>query len=189
MQKRGADEFACVSVCVSLGVCTCVSLRRRGLQRGSLKEDSEGMKHRSIGGPLRLSIFPHKHQTPPYHQSVTLRSHLKAIYRHSHHLLRNYCLRECRRGSFMMFLVYNVYVKNVHPCVCPLIQLLEVRMQYELNDIESPDGGGEQTSALPTPGASPQTSGPPSHPSTSSNNSDGGNIPCLKYETHTHTHI
>uniref|UniRef100_A0A7N8WYP1 Syntaxin-binding protein 5-like n=1 Tax=Mastacembelus armatus TaxID=205130 RepID=A0A7N8WYP1_9TELE len=60
--------------------------------------------------------------------------------------------------------------------------LLEVRMQYELNDIESPDGGGgggEQTSALPTPGASPQTSGPPSHPSTSSNNSDGGNMPCL----------
>uniref|UniRef100_A0A3Q4HHZ7 Syntaxin-binding protein 5-like n=1 Tax=Neolamprologus brichardi TaxID=32507 RepID=A0A3Q4HHZ7_NEOBR len=61
-----------------------------------------------------------------------------------------------------------------------VVQLLEVRMQYELNDIESPDGGGEQTSALPTPGASPQTSGPPSHPSTSSNNSDGGNIPCLK---------
>lgn len=73
-------------------------------------------------------------------------------------------------------------------CVCGLIQLLEVRMQYELNDIESPDGGGgggEQTSAHPTPGASPQTSGPPSHPSTSSNNSDGGNMPCLKYETHT----
>lgn len=62
-------------------------------------------------------------------------------------------------------------------------------MQYELNDIESPEGGGgEQTSALPTPGASPQTSGPPSHPSTSSNNSDGGNMPCLKYERHTHTH-
>lgn len=63
-------------------------------------------------------------------------------------------------------------------------------MQYELNDIESPDGaGGEQTSAHPTPGASPQTSGPPSHPSTSSNNSDGGNIPCLKYDTHTHTRL
>lgn len=76
-------------------------------------------------------------------------------------------------------------------CVCCLPQLLEVRMQYELNDIESPDGGGgggEQTSALPTPGASPQTSGPPSHPSTSSNNSDGGNMPCLKYETHTQAH-
>ncbi|CAG5928019.1 unnamed protein product [Menidia menidia] len=61
-----------------------------------------------------------------------------------------------------------------------VVQLLEVRMQYELNDTESPDVGGEQTSAHPTPGASPQTSGPPSHPSTSSNNSDGGNIPCLK---------
>uniref|UniRef100_A0A3P8UQ40 Syntaxin-binding protein 5-like n=1 Tax=Cynoglossus semilaevis TaxID=244447 RepID=A0A3P8UQ40_CYNSE len=63
-----------------------------------------------------------------------------------------------------------------------VLQLLEVRLQYELNDTESPDGGGggEQTSALTTPGASPQTSGPPSHPSTSSNNSDGGNIPCLK---------
>ncbi|XP_061900599.1 syntaxin-binding protein 5a isoform X10 [Entelurus aequoreus] len=58
-----------------------------------------------------------------------------------------------------------------------VVQLLEVRMQYELNDMESPEGGsGEQTSA----GASPQTSGPPSHPSTSSNNSDGSNMPCLK---------
>ncbi|TNM94685.1 hypothetical protein fugu_017444 [Takifugu bimaculatus] len=48
--------------------------------------------------------------------------------------------------------------------------------------MESPDGGGggEQMSAHPTPGASPQTSGPPSHPSTTSNNSDGGNVPCLK---------
>uniref|UniRef100_A0A3Q2YLF6 Syntaxin binding protein 5a (tomosyn) n=1 Tax=Hippocampus comes TaxID=109280 RepID=A0A3Q2YLF6_HIPCM len=44
--------------------------------------------------------------------------------------------------------------------------LLEVRMQYELNDIESPEGGGgEHTSAHPNPGASP--SGPPSHPNTS----------------------
>ncbi|KAJ3606979.1 hypothetical protein NHX12_026494 [Muraenolepis orangiensis] len=40
------------------------------------------------------------------------------------------------------------------------VQLLEVRMQYDLND----------------------TSGPPSHPSTSSNNSDGGNMPCLNGE-------
>uniref|UniRef100_A0A8C5I848 Syntaxin-binding protein 5-like n=1 Tax=Gouania willdenowi TaxID=441366 RepID=A0A8C5I848_GOUWI len=58
--------------------------------------------------------------------------------------------------------------------------LLEVRMLYELNDIDSPDGGVEHTPALPTPGASPQTSGPPSRPSTSSNNSDGGNVFCLK---------
>ncbi|XP_059897297.1 syntaxin-binding protein 5a isoform X1 [Gadus macrocephalus] len=54
-------------------------------------------------------------------------------------------------------------------------------MQYDVNDMDSPEmGGGDQTPALATPGASPQTSGPPSHPSTSSNNSDGGNMPCLK---------
>lgn len=62
------------------------------------------------------------------------------------------------------------------------LQLLEVRMQSELNETDSPDGGGEPTSAHHTPGASPHTSGPPSQPSTSSNNSDGGNMPCLKYE-------
>ncbi|XP_078798971.1 syntaxin-binding protein 5a isoform X2 [Oryzias latipes] len=61
-----------------------------------------------------------------------------------------------------------------------VVQLLEVRMQSELNETDSPDGGGEPTSAHHTPGASPHTSGPPSQPSTSSNNSDGGNMPCLK---------
>ncbi|XP_056150669.1 syntaxin-binding protein 5a isoform X2 [Lampris incognitus] len=63
------------------------------------------------------------------------------------------------------------------------VQLLEVRMHCEANDTDSPEGGGgggDQTPAVPTPGVSPQTSGPPSHPSTSSNNSDGGNVPCLK---------
>lgn len=108
----------------------------------------------------------------------------------------------CLVSFFSMFAEFVCSVLWMFLCV----KLLEVRMQYELNDIESPDGGGgggEHTSALPTPGASPQTSGPPSHPSTSSNNSDGGNVPCLKYETctltqtlrstgstctHTHTH-
>ncbi|XP_034017654.1 syntaxin-binding protein 5a [Thalassophryne amazonica] len=59
-----------------------------------------------------------------------------------------------------------------------VVQLLEVRLQYELNELESPEG--EHITFLSTPGVSPQTSGPPSHPSTSSSNSDGGNIPCLK---------
>ncbi|XP_016089313.1 syntaxin-binding protein 5-like [Sinocyclocheilus grahami] len=64
-------------------------------------------------------------------------------------------------------------------------QLLEVRMQCELNEVESPEGGGEQASAVSTPGtsSSPQTSLPQSHPSTSSNNSSDGlrdNVPCLK---------
>lgn len=68
-------------------------------------------------------------------------------------------------------------------CVC-VLQLLEVRLQYELNDLESPEGGGDQTPAPPTPSTSPspQTAGPQTHPSTSSNSSDGmrDNIPCLK---------
>ncbi|XP_075869644.1 syntaxin-binding protein 5-like isoform X3 [Nelusetta ayraudi] len=84
----------------------------------------------------------------------------------------------CVAGVSANVLIYRFSKLEV---TTEVVQLLEVRMQYELNDIESPDGaGGEQTSAHPTPGASPQTSGPPSHPSTSSNNSDGGNIPCLK---------
>uniref|UniRef100_A0A8C1SE89 Syntaxin binding protein 5b (tomosyn) n=1 Tax=Cyprinus carpio TaxID=7962 RepID=A0A8C1SE89_CYPCA len=63
--------------------------------------------------------------------------------------------------------------------------LLEVRMQCELNEVESPECGGEQASAVSTPGtsSSPQTSLPQSHPSTSSNNSSDGlrdNVPCLK---------
>uniref|UniRef100_A0A672QQJ7 Syntaxin-binding protein 5-like n=1 Tax=Sinocyclocheilus grahami TaxID=75366 RepID=A0A672QQJ7_SINGR len=62
--------------------------------------------------------------------------------------------------------------------------LLEVRLQYELNDLESPEGGGDQTPAPPTPSTSPspQTAAPQTYTSTSSNSSDGirDNIPCLK---------
>ncbi|TSO25159.1 Syntaxin-binding protein 5 [Bagarius yarrelli] len=65
------------------------------------------------------------------------------------------------------------------------VQLLEVRMQCELNDVDSPDCGGEHTSAVSTPGASssPQSCAPPTHLSTSSNDSTDGlrdNVPCLK---------
>uniref|UniRef100_A0A3Q1CTV4 Syntaxin-binding protein 5-like n=1 Tax=Amphiprion ocellaris TaxID=80972 RepID=A0A3Q1CTV4_AMPOC len=62
--------------------------------------------------------------------------------------------------------------------------LLEVRMQCEFSDVDSPDPGGDQTPTLPTPGASssPQESEPPTQPSTGSNSSDGprDNIPCLQ---------
>lgn len=59
-------------------------------------------------------------------------------------------------------------------------------MQCELNDIETPDGGGDHASAVSTPGASssPQSSAPQTHLSSSSNNSTDGlrdNVPCLKY--------
>ncbi|XP_027028002.2 syntaxin-binding protein 5 isoform X6 [Tachysurus fulvidraco] len=65
------------------------------------------------------------------------------------------------------------------------VQLLEVRMQCELNDVDSPDGGGDHASAVSTPGASssPQSSAPQTQLSTSSNNSTDGlrdNVPCLK---------
>ncbi|XP_076835291.1 syntaxin-binding protein 5-like isoform X6 [Brachyhypopomus gauderio] len=63
------------------------------------------------------------------------------------------------------------------------VQLLEVRMQCELNDVDSPEGGGDQASAVSTPGASssPQCGTP--HPSTSSASSSEGprdNVPCLR---------
>nr|XP_061806295.1 syntaxin-binding protein 5-like isoform X2 [Nerophis lumbriciformis] len=84
----------------------------------------------------------------------------------------------CVAGVSANIIVYRFSKLEV---TTEVVQLLEVRMQYELNDIESPEGGGgEHTSSHHTPGASPQTSGPPSHPSTSSNNSDGSNTPCLK---------
>ncbi|XP_040916073.1 syntaxin-binding protein 5 isoform X4 [Toxotes jaculatrix] len=64
------------------------------------------------------------------------------------------------------------------------VQLLEVRMQCEFSDVDSPDPGGDQTPTLPTSGASssPQETEPPTQPSTSSNTSDGprDNIPCLQ---------
>ncbi|KAK1805489.1 hypothetical protein P4O66_019789 [Electrophorus voltai] len=65
-----------------------------------------------------------------------------------------------------------------------VIQLLEVRLQYELNDLESPEAGGDQTPAPPASSTSPspQTAAPQTHHSTSSNSSDGirDNVPCLK---------
>ncbi|CAL8393111.1 unnamed protein product [Arctogadus glacialis] len=84
----------------------------------------------------------------------------------------------CMSGVSATVLIYRFSKLEV---TTETVQLLEVRMQYDVNDMDSPEmGGGDQTPALATPGASPQTSGPPSHPSTSSNNSDGGNMPCLK---------
>ncbi|XP_027003411.2 syntaxin-binding protein 5a isoform X2 [Tachysurus fulvidraco] len=66
--------------------------------------------------------------------------------------------------------------------ITEVIQLLEVRLQYELNDLESPEG--DQTPAPPTPNTSPspQNAGLHPHPSSSSNSSDGirDNVPCLK---------
>ncbi|XP_050988887.1 syntaxin-binding protein 5 isoform X4 [Labeo rohita] len=88
----------------------------------------------------------------------------------------------CVAGVSAHVIVYRFSKQEV---TTEVIQLLEVRMQCELNEVESPEGGGEQASAVSTPGtsSSPQTSLPQSHPSTSSNNSSDGlrdNVPCLK---------
>lgn len=74
-----------------------------------------------------------------------------------------------------------IYIFYTRPC----LQLLEVRMQSEFSEVESPDPGGEQTPTLPNPGtsSSPQESDPPTQPSTGNNSCDGprDNIPCLQY--------
>uniref|UniRef100_A0A673L8U8 Syntaxin-binding protein 5-like n=1 Tax=Sinocyclocheilus rhinocerous TaxID=307959 RepID=A0A673L8U8_9TELE len=86
----------------------------------------------------------------------------------------------CVAGVSALVIVYRFSKQEVTTEV-----LLEVRMQCELNEVESPECGGEQASTVSTPGtsSSPQTSLPQSHPSTSSNNSSDGlrdNVPCLK---------
>ncbi|MFT7797567.1 syntaxin-binding protein 5 isoform X1 [Arapaima gigas] len=77
----------------------------------------------------------------------------------------------------LMLLLRNIR----YPFLPSLLQLLEVRLQYELSDTDSPEMVAEQQS-LPGSTSSPQTSAPPSHPSTSSSSSDGirDNVPCLK---------
>ncbi|XP_030627928.1 syntaxin-binding protein 5 [Chanos chanos] len=87
----------------------------------------------------------------------------------------------CVAGVSAHVLIYRFSKQEV---TTEVIQLLEVRMQCELNEVDSPEAGGEQASAVSTPGAasSPQSSVPQTHPSTSSNSSDGlrDNVPCLK---------
>lgn len=88
----------------------------------------------------------------------------------------------CVAGVSAHVLVYRFSKQEV---TTEEVQLLEVRMQPELNEVDSPDAGGEQASAVSTPGASssPQSSAPQTHPSTSSNNSSDGlrdNVPCLR---------
>ncbi|XP_026085884.1 syntaxin-binding protein 5 isoform X2 [Carassius auratus] len=88
----------------------------------------------------------------------------------------------CVAGVSAHVIVYRFSKQEV---TTEVVQLLEVRMPCEPNEVESPECGGEQASAVTTPGtsSSPQTSLPQSHPSTSSNNSSDGlrdNVPCLK---------
>ncbi|KAM4626012.1 syntaxin-binding protein 5 isoform 3-T3 [Polymixia lowei] len=87
----------------------------------------------------------------------------------------------CVAGVSAHVIIYRFSKQEV---TTEVVQLLEVRMQCELSDVDSPDPGGEQTPTLPTPGASssPQEGEPPTQPSTGSTSSDGprNNIPCLQ---------
>ncbi|XP_071596626.1 syntaxin-binding protein 5 isoform X6 [Heliangelus exortis] len=85
----------------------------------------------------------------------------------------------CIAGVSAHVIIYRFSKQEVTTEVIPM---LEVRLLYEINYIETPDG--EQVPPLPTPGtgSNPQSIVPQSHPSTSSSSSDGlrDNVPCLK---------
>ncbi|XP_024075627.1 syntaxin-binding protein 5 isoform X1 [Terrapene carolina triunguis] len=88
----------------------------------------------------------------------------------------------CIAGVSAHVIIYRFSKQEVTTEVIPM---LEVRLLYEINDVESPDG--EQAPPLPTPGtgSNPQSIAPQSHPSTSSSSSDGlrDNVPCLKIKS------
>ncbi|XP_066171741.1 syntaxin-binding protein 5 isoform X6 [Sylvia atricapilla] len=85
----------------------------------------------------------------------------------------------CIAGVSAHVIIYRFSKQEVTTEVIPM---LEVRLLYEINYIETPDG--EQVPPVPTPGtgSNPQSIVPQSHPSTSSSSSDGlrDNVPCLK---------
>ncbi|XP_037858213.1 syntaxin-binding protein 5 isoform X4 [Chlorocebus sabaeus] len=85
----------------------------------------------------------------------------------------------CIAGVSAHVIIYRFSKQEV---ITEVIPMLEVRLLYEINDVETPEG--EQPPPLPTPvgGSNPQPIPPQSHPSTSSSSSDGlrDNVPCLK---------
>ncbi|XP_015417095.1 PREDICTED: syntaxin-binding protein 5 isoform X5 [Myotis davidii] len=85
----------------------------------------------------------------------------------------------CIAGVSAHVIIYRFSKQEV---IIEVIPMLEVRLLYEINDVESPEG--EQAPPLSTPvgAVSPQPIPPQSHPSTSSSSSDGlrDNVPCLK---------
>ncbi|XP_058939433.1 syntaxin-binding protein 5 isoform X3 [Kogia breviceps] len=85
----------------------------------------------------------------------------------------------CIAGVSAHVIIYRFSKQEV---ITEVIPMLEVRLLYEISDVESPES--EQAPPLPAPvgSANPQPIPPQSHPSTSSSSSDGlrDNVPCLK---------
>ncbi|XP_010637919.1 syntaxin-binding protein 5 isoform X4 [Fukomys damarensis] len=85
----------------------------------------------------------------------------------------------CIAGVSAHVIIYRFSKQEV---VTEVIPMLEVRLLYEINDVESPESEQPPTLSTPVGGSSPQPIPPQSHPSTSSSSSDGlrDNVPCLK---------
>uniref|UniRef100_A0A8C5K229 Syntaxin-binding protein 5 n=1 Tax=Jaculus jaculus TaxID=51337 RepID=A0A8C5K229_JACJA len=85
----------------------------------------------------------------------------------------------CIAGVSAHVIIYRFSKQDV---ITEVIPMLEVRLLYEINDVETPEG--EQPPPLSTPvgSSNSQPIPPQSHPSTSSSSSDGlrDNVPCLK---------
>uniref|UniRef100_A0A8C6MV67 Syntaxin-binding protein 5 n=1 Tax=Mus spicilegus TaxID=10103 RepID=A0A8C6MV67_MUSSI len=85
----------------------------------------------------------------------------------------------CIAGVSAHVIIYRFSKQEV---LTEVIPMLEVRLLYEINDVDTPEG--EQPAPLSTPvgSSNPQPIPPQSHPSTSSSSSDGlrDNVPCLK---------
>ncbi|XP_054894248.1 syntaxin-binding protein 5 isoform X5 [Poeciliopsis prolifica] len=87
----------------------------------------------------------------------------------------------CVAGVSAHVIIYRFSKQEV---TTEVVQLLEIRMQCEFSEVDSPDPGGAQTPTLPTSAASssPQEAEPPNQLTAGVNSSDGArdNIPCLQ---------
>uniref|UniRef100_A0A3Q2NPT6 Syntaxin-binding protein 5-like n=1 Tax=Fundulus heteroclitus TaxID=8078 RepID=A0A3Q2NPT6_FUNHE len=87
----------------------------------------------------------------------------------------------CVAGVSAHVIIYRFSKQEV---TTEAVQLLEVRMQCEFSEVDSPDLGGEQTPTQPASAApsSPQETEPPNQLSAGTNSTEGprDNIPCLQ---------
>ncbi|XP_006872118.1 PREDICTED: syntaxin-binding protein 5 isoform X2 [Chrysochloris asiatica] len=88
----------------------------------------------------------------------------------------------CIAGVSAHVIIYRFSKQEV---ITEVIPMLEVRLLYEINDVDSPECEQPPPLATPVSSSSPQPIPPQSHPSTSSSSSDGlrDNVPCLKVKT------
>ncbi|XP_067900613.1 syntaxin-binding protein 5a isoform X4 [Heterodontus francisci] len=88
----------------------------------------------------------------------------------------------CVAGVSAHVIVYKFSRQEV---TTEAIQMLEIRLHYEINDLESPDTDQILSLGTSCQGPNSQTANSQPHPSTSSTSSDGlrDNVPCLKIKS------